>query len=427
MPIPWIGPVPRISPMRIAPSAWTTAAAAEFGCAVLRAITISSGSLEYRYHQVHVFPVSAERAPGMRKWRGLPVQFAISVLSGALLAGAAKIGTAVTHAHWLASAVPLWALVLACATGVSFAVLLVRGGNSRQCRVLLVVPAFVQKHWLAGLLKNMVHILESQGFDTVVKFPFHDYSGQEQLFQLDSARKRIREYAGVFIIPAEPGIMSPELKSFCADAGRPVIFIDVKPFPPGADYPPGSAFVGSDQAAIGSSAACWAAGHLSRGQKRARPSVLVICGVSQADRQKRFVSVLQDRILGAKIEVDEQGGFSRENARDIVARHIRAASGRGQELDLIFCANDEMALGALDAVYGEEASGRKCTNLAVVGVDGTSEAMAIIKSGGTPFRATVVQDSRIMAETAVGMLVKALNKEPIAAEVILPSYVYPSA
>jgi ABC-type sugar transport system substrate-binding protein len=60
-------------------------------------------------------------------------------------------------------------------------------------------------------------------------------------------------------------------------------------------------------------------------------------------------------------------------------------------------------------------------------VDGTSEAMSIIKSGGTPFRATVVQDSRIMAETAVGMLVKALNRESIMTEVILQPNIYPPA
>jgi ribose transport system substrate-binding protein len=364
----------------------------------------------------------------MRRLRGLSAELAISALSGALLAGAAKIGAAVTHAGWLASAVPVWTLVLACAVGLSLAIFLVRGaGSSRRRRVLIVVPAFVQKHWVAELLKNMVHVLESQGYDAVVKFPRHDYSGQEQLFQLDSARKRMSDYAGVFIIPAEPAMMSAELKSFCARAGYPAIFVDVRPFASAADYPPGSAFVGTDQAGIGLNAACWAAAHLNQRQKRTRASVLVICGKEQEERQKRFVSVLQEKVPGARVEVNEQGGFSRENARDIASRHMRAATARGQELNLIFCANDEMALGALDAFYGEGASGGKGGDLAIVGVDGTSEATAIIKSGGTPFRATVVQDSRIMAEAAVGMLVKALDGEAIATELILQSYVYPSA
>lgn len=364
----------------------------------------------------------------MRQLPRLSFELAVSALSGAILAGAAKIGAAVTHTGWLASVVPVWTLVLACAVGLSLAVFLVLGvGNPRQRRVLIVVPAFVQKHWLAGLLKNMVRVLESQGYDAVVKFPLHDYSGQEQLFQLDSARKQINDYAGVFIIPAEPGMMSSELKSFCTLAGRPVIFVDVKPFTSTAHYPPGSAYIGTDQAEIGLNAACWSASYLNQRGKRTRPSVLVICGVTQAERQKGFVSALQDKVPNAKVEINEQGGYSRENARDIVSRHICAASARGQELNLIFCANDEMALGALDAVYGEAASGRKCSDLAIVGVDGTSEAIAIIKSGGTPFRATVVQDSRIMAESAVGLLVKALGGEAIATELILQSHIYPSA
>jgi ribose transport system substrate-binding protein len=364
----------------------------------------------------------------MRRLRRLPVELAVSALSGAILAGAAKVGAAVTHARWPASVVPMWALVLVGAVGLSLGVFLVLGvRKSRQRRVLIVVPAFVQKHWVAGLLKNMVHVLETQGYDAVVKFPLHDYSGQEQLFQLDSARRRISDYAGVFIIPAAPQMMSSELKSFCVRAGCPVIFVDVKPFASAVDYPSGCAFVGTDQAGIGLNAAYWSASHLNQRQKRARPSVLVIGGVAQEERQERFVSVLRDKIPGAKIEVNGQGGFARENSRDIVSRHIRAANARGQELNLIFCANDEMALGALDAVYGEEASGKKCSDLAIVGVDGTSEAMAIIKSGGTPFRATVVQDSRLMAEAAVGILVKALNGEVISGELMLQSYVYPSA
>lgn len=361
----------------------------------------------------------------MRQKRGLVMELAVSVLSGALLAGAAKAGAAVTHVSWLTSPVPLWSLVLAAVIGLSLAVFVIRGQGRQKRRVLLVVPAFVQKHWLAGLLKNIVHVLESQGFDTVVKVPFHDYSGQGQLFQLNSAAKRMREYAGAFIIPAEPEITSSGLKSFCVSAGCPVIFIDVRPFALPADYPPGAAFVGTDQAVIGADAARWSVLHIGQRQKRARPSVLVVCGVSQRERQLQFVSVLQDKMPGAKVEVNDKGGYSRESARDIVARHVRAVSSRGQELDLIFCTNDEMALGALDAVYEVEASGIKCSDLTIVGVDGTSEAKAIIQSGGTPLRATVVQDSRVMAETAVGMLMAALKGEPVTKEVILQSHIYP--
>jgi ribose transport system substrate-binding protein len=225
----------------------------------------------------------------MRRLRSLSGELAISALSGAVLAGAAKFGAAVTHAGWLSSVVPVWTLVLACTVALSLAAFLVLGsGNSRQRRVLIVVPAFVQKHWLAGLLKNIVHVLESQGYDAVVKFPLHDYSGQEQLFQLESARRRINDYAGVFIIPAEPETMSSELKSFCAYSGRPVIFVDVKPFAAAVDYPPGSAFVGTDQAGIGLNAACWSASYLNQKQKKTRLSVLVICGMAQGERQARF-------------------------------------------------------------------------------------------------------------------------------------------
>jgi hypothetical protein len=48
-----------------------------------------------------------------------------------------------------------------------------------------------------------------------------------------------------------------------------------------------------------------------------------------------------------------KAGSRAKNARDIVARHIRAVSARGQELDLIFCANDEMASVLLTRYTGK--------------------------------------------------------------------------
>lgn len=357
-------------------------------------------------------------------WRRLRSDLGISVLSGILLAAVIKIASVVTHATWLSSTVPLWVLTLIGATALALGILLVRTRHQRQRRILLMLPAFVQKHWLAGFLQIIMQVLDSHGFDVVLKFPVNDYSGHDQTSQLAAARQRIRGYSGALIIPAEPSTMQSDLRAFCVAADFPVIFVDVRPFTHPADYPPQSAFVGSDQAAIGAMAADWAIDYLNQNRKK-RPIVLVVGGVAQGERQQQFVTVLGDRIPRAAVTVDTQGAFSRSEARDIIGRRLRATATGSPEPDLIFCTNDEMALGAVDAIHEVEATGRTYPHMGIIGVDGTREAKAVIKSAGTAFRATVVQDTRKMAEVAVNLLIKAMNGESVPVETLIPLDIYP--
>ena len=81
-------------------------------------------------------------------------------------------------------------------------------------------------------------------------------------------------------------------------------------------------------------------------------------------------------------------------------------SGQRAIPNYIFCTNDEMALGAVDALslmdLGNDGS------VVVVGVDGIQEAKAPIDSQRTPLRATVVQDSCLMAEKAAELIDRAV-------------------
>jgi len=96
--------------------------------------------------------------------------------------------------------------------------------------------------------------------------------------------------------------MRSDLRAFRVAADFPVIFVDVRPFTHPADYPPRSAFAGSDQAAIGAIAADWSVDYLSQ-NRRKRPLVLVVAGVAQGERQQQFVTVVQDTRKMAEVAV----------------------------------------------------------------------------------------------------------------------------
>ncbi|WP_117208014.1 substrate-binding domain-containing protein [Allorhizocola rhizosphaerae] len=114
-----------------------------------------------------------------------------------------------------------------------------------------------------------------------------------------------------------------------------------------------------------------------------------------------------------------------ERCREIVDRHLTQLGQKGEHPHIIFCTNDEMALGAVDAIQQRTTAGTGSADIAVIGVDGTDEALAVIRSGGTPFRATVAQDSQKVADLAVRQLLKLRAGEPVEVETFVPTTVYP--
>ena len=76
------------------------------------------------------------------------------------------------------------------------------------------------------------------------------------------------------------------------------------------------------------------------------------------------------------------------------------------DIQAVFAANDEMALGAVEAVAG---AGK---TIMVVGFDATDDAIAAIKEGR--MAGTIAQQPALIGSTAVENAVKLINGEGIA-------------
>ncbi|MFL6123227.1 sugar ABC transporter substrate-binding protein [Actinophytocola sp.] len=351
-----------------------------------------------------------------------PVLFAVttSVTSGVIVTAVLGAVEAATRTSWLNWRFPLWSLIAAIVVMTCLVVVLVaarRGGRVRM--VFLVVHAFSQKHWVSELIHDVHRAFDRHRTDMVLKIPDKDYSATGQAHHLRGILARRDQYVAGLVVPVEFERNRHDLIQFCQKFRRPVVMMDVEPFNDERDYPPNTAFVGYDAAAIGECAAEWVVGQLAT-KRECEQIVLVVGGRGQRRRQQRFVEVMREKLPAARVIVNDGGEFARTRARNVVCNCLRELRGEGRTPTVIFCTNDEMALGAVDALLLDGTAAATT----VIGVDGTPGATALIDTRQTPLRATVVQDSYLVSETAVDLLERMLKGEHVPTRTLLRGELY---
>jgi ribose transport system substrate-binding protein len=207
--------------------------------------------------------------------------------------------------------------------------------------------------------------------------PDRDYDASALAHHLRRLLARRRQYIGGIIVVTEVARLRRDLVDFCARSSLPVVLADVEPFDDERDYPANSVFVGYRSGDLGELAGMWLVQYLiDSGRPRFR--VLIIGSKEHPWRQQRC------------------------------AQTLRAS----------------MALGAVDALRSDPTA---TTDTVVIGIDGTAEARALIDSGTSPLRATVVQDANRIAQSVVDMLEKMSTGQPVPKKTILTAEVYPAA
>lgn len=349
-------------------------------------------------------------------------ELSISLVSGVILAIAGKVYASWAATTWVTS---VWLVLpaMVAAGGTALAVTRYRQHPGRR-QVFLLVSAFVQKHWVTELVENLIRALDQHGIDLVLKIPPHDYRAPGQLQQLAELEKSSRAFLGGFVMAADCAAYHAGFDRHCRSMGIPIVFIDTAPFADVRDYPPNVAFVGCDDTEIGTRAARQVA-RMLRDRELLSPNVLVVASNEHAERQASFAARLGVEVASAVVTINDQGRFDRMRSAEIVGQALQEAHRRGVTVDVVFCTNDEMALGAVDAVQKRSAAGEDARDPVIVGVDGTREAKATIHAGGTGFRSTVDQESDKVAEAAVSTLLKLRAGEPVDVKKMVPTTMYP--
>lgn len=156
-------------------------------------------------------------------------------------------------------------------------------------------------------------------------------------------------------------------------------------------------FVSTDNVAVGNKGAQYIVDKLEPGSQ-----VAVIQGKSgdqsSEDRTNGATKAFEDG--GMEIIASQSADWDRQTTMDIVSTLIQ----QYPDLKGIYCCNDGMALGAVQAVVNAD----KVGDILVVGTDGDKEAVQSVADG--QMTATVAQDPAQIGATSLDLLVKAVEE-----------------
>jgi inositol transport system substrate-binding protein len=114
---------------------------------------------------------------------------------------------------------------------------------------------------------------------------------------------------------------------------------------------------------------------------------------------------------GLEIVVEQSADFMRTKGNDLMTNWLTA----GIEFDAVIANNDEMAIGAIQAM---KAFGMDMDKVVVAGIDATADALAAMQAG--ELDVTVFQNAAAQGRGAVETLQKLMNGEKVEQKVWVP-------
>ncbi|TMJ06312.1 MAG: D-ribose ABC transporter substrate-binding protein [Bacillati bacterium ANGP1] len=221
--------------------------------------------------------------------------------------------------------------------------------------------------------------------------------------QNDSAREASqiedliqKKVAVIAINPTDSDAIAPTIRKV-QGAKIPVITVDR-----GANGVTVAAHIASDNVAGGKMAAQYVAKRL-----KGKGNVVMlegIAGTSAArDRGKGFRDGLK-AYPGIKLVAVQTADFDRAKGLSVMENILQAQ----KKIDAVFAQNDEMALGAIQAI----AAAKREKEMFVVGFDAIADALAAIKAG--TMAATIAQQPKVMGRLAVENAVKIIKKQRVS-------------
>lgn len=200
----------------------------------------------------------------------------------------------------------------------------------------------------------------------------------------------------------------------CKDANIPIVFINREPdaevF---KEYKDKSTYVGADAKQSGEFQGQMIASLPNKGDYNGDGKlgyVMIQGDVQNIDAKQRTKYSIEEYKKQSNLPVEKlyigRGDWDQTKGQEIAAT---ALSQYGKDIDVIFCNNDNMAIGALQSI---KSAGRTVgKDIALVGVDALEEAQKLVKKG--EMTGTVLNDAKGQAKAAGKAAIDLLNGKKV--------------
>ncbi|MGU7815880.1 sugar ABC transporter substrate-binding protein [Burkholderia sp. AW49-1] len=228
--------------------------------------------------------------------------------------------------------------------------------------------------------------------------------------QLSQVQNMIAQKVDAIIVNPVDTDATPKITKMVAAAKIPLVYVNRKP----VDFdklPAGVAVVASDEKQSGTLQARQVCKLLG-----GKGDILVLMGELSNESARARTKDIEDVIAtrdcsGMKIVDKREGKWSRTQGQDITMNWLSS----GTKFDAIISNNDEMAIGAINALK----AARKLTPRTVVaGIDATPDGLAAMKSGD--LKVSVYQNAAGQGAQAVATALKLAKKQPVDRYVNVP-------
>lgn len=233
--------------------------------------------------------------------------------------------------------------------------------------------------------------------------------------QLSQVNNFIASGVDAIIVTLADTSAAPAITSTAQAAGIPLVYLNLEPV--NVDkLPDNEAYVGSKETEAGMLGATEACKLLIEQGRRAGAHAYIMMGdLSHNAAIQRTQSVRDalstDQCKFVTITDEQQAGWLRTAATDLMTNWLTA----GAPFDAVFANNDEMAIGAIQAM---KSAGVDMTNVVVVGVDATQDGLAAMKAGDLDV--TVFQNAAGQAAGAVDAAVALAGGKSVDRVVYIP-------
>lgn len=230
---------------------------------------------------------------------------------------------------------------------------------------------------------------------------------EDTIKQQDSVKSLIQKGVNaIIVVPTETSAMDP-ITDLVQESKIPLVYVNRNPYAGNEDaIPDGVYYVGANEKQAGILQTEFLGKELG-----GKGDIAILMGIlgneGAVKRTEGVEETVKEKFPDMKVLTKETGNWQRDQGLSLTENYLTTY---GDKLTAIASNNDEMALGAIEALK----TNGKLGKVKVVGVDATPDALSSIEAG--ELDATIFQDPK-QGEAALAIIHKLLKNEEVKEKV----------